>query len=55
MRQATVTFLVLLALAVLPTPLAAQSAAACDRTCLAGVMTAYLNSLVAHDRSPLRR
>lgn len=32
-------------------PLAAQSARDCDRTCLAGVMTAYLDSLVAHDAS----
>ena len=32
-------------------PLAAQSAASCDRVCLAGVMTAYLDSLVAHDAS----
>src|SRR5262245_35595572 len=30
-------------------PLVAQSAADCDRACLAGVMTAYLDSLVAHD------
>jgi hypothetical protein len=49
MRQVTVTFLVLVATAVLPVRLAAQSAAACDRACLAGVMTAYLASLVAHD------
>ena len=36
-------------------PLSAQSAADCDRTCLAGVMTAYLDSLVAHDarKAPL--
>jgi hypothetical protein len=36
-------------------PLAAQSAADCDRPCLAGVMTAYLDSLVAHDpnKAPL--
>ena len=36
-------------------PLAAQSAADCDRACLAGVMTAYLDSLVAHDarKAPL--
>ncbi|HEY3516518.1 MAG TPA: hypothetical protein VGL98_05675 [Gammaproteobacteria bacterium] len=36
-------------------PLAAQSAANCDRACLAGVMTAYLDSLVAHDarKAPL--
>jgi len=32
-------------------PLAAQSGAGCDRACLAGVMTAYLDSLVAHDAS----
>ncbi len=31
--------------------LASQSAASCDRACLAGVMTAYLDSLVAHDPS----
>ena len=30
-------------------PLAAQSATDCDRACLTGVMTAYLDSLVAHD------
>jgi hypothetical protein len=29
----------------------AQSAASCDRGCLAGVLTAYLDSLVAHDAS----
>jgi hypothetical protein len=36
-------------------PLAAQSAGDCDRACLAGVMTAYLDSLVAHDpkKAPL--
>jgi hypothetical protein len=36
-------------------PLAAQSAADCNRACLAGVMTAYLDSLVAHDarKAPL--
>jgi hypothetical protein len=36
-------------------PLAPQSAAAWDRACLAGVMTAYLDSLVAHDpkKAPL--
>jgi hypothetical protein len=32
-------------------PLAAQRAADCDRACLAGVMTAYLDSLVARDAS----
>src|SRR5262245_35348844 len=32
-------------------PLVAQNAAGCDRACLAGVMTAYLDSLVAHDAS----
>ena len=32
-------------------PLAAQSATDCDRTCLTAVMTAYLDSLVAHDAS----
>lgn len=33
----------------------AQSTAACDRACLAGLMTSYLDSLVAHDpkRAPL--
>ena len=30
-------------------PTLAQDAAACDRPCLAGVMTAYLGSLVTHD------
>jgi len=41
--------------AVASLPLAAQSAADCDRACLAGVMTAYLDSLVAHDarKAPL--
>ena len=36
-------------------PLAAQSKTDCDRACLAGVMTAYLDSLVAHDpkKAPL--
>jgi len=37
--------------AVTSLPLAAQSAPSCDRACLAGVMTAYLDSLVAHDPS----
>ena len=32
-------------------PLAAEGATDCDRACLAGVMTAYLDSLVAHDPS----
>ena len=38
-----------------PHPVAAQAAAACDRACLAGVLTAYLDSLVARDasRAPL--
>jgi hypothetical protein len=42
-------------LAVVSLPLAAQSATSCDRACLAGVMTAYLDSLVAHDpgKAPL--
>ena len=39
--------LLLAAVAASPLPLAAQGA--CDRNCLAGVMTAYLDSLVAHD------
>ncbi|HSC15885.1 MAG TPA: hypothetical protein VLI71_12245, partial [Gammaproteobacteria bacterium] len=36
-------------------PLAAQPATGCDRGCLAGVVTAYLESLVAHDarKAPL--
>lgn len=36
-------------------PLAAQTATACDRGCLEGVMSAYLDSLVAHDarKAPL--
>ena len=36
-------------------PLAAQPATGCDRGCLAGVVTAYLDSLVAHDarKAPL--
>ena len=37
--------------AVASVPLAAQNATSCDRACLAGVMTAYLDSLVAHDAS----
>lgn len=37
--------------AVASVPLAAQSGTSCDRACLAGVMTAYLDSLVAHDPS----
>jgi hypothetical protein len=37
------------AVAALPAAVFAQTAAACDRACLAGVMTAYLESLVAHD------
>ncbi len=32
-------------------PIAAQSSSECDRACLADVMTAYLESLVAHDAS----
>ena len=39
----------LVLLVVAAQPLAAQSATDCDRACLAGVMTAYLGSLVAHD------
>ena len=39
----------LLAAAAAPLALAAQGAPACDRTCLAEVMTRYLDSLVAHD------
>lgn len=44
------TVLVLFAIVAvsLPAPLVAQSAA-CDRTCLADVMSRYLESLVAHD------
>lgn len=39
----------------IPARLDAQSAAACDRDCLQGVMTSYLDSLVAHDpkKAPL--
>jgi len=50
MRIVTTVFAAsLLAAAALgPEPLVAQSAA-CDRACLADVMTAYLGSLVAHD------
>lgn len=53
MRNAYVCLAVLLAVSA--RPLAAQSAADCDRACLAGVMTAYLDSLVAHDakKAPL--
>jgi hypothetical protein len=52
MRNASV---VLAALLVMASPLAAQDASTCDRVCLAGVMTAYLDSLVAHDanKAPL--
>jgi hypothetical protein len=32
-------------------PLSAQGTSGCDRACLGGVMTAYLDSLVAHDAS----
>jgi hypothetical protein len=49
MRTMTACAASILAAAAAPLPLAAQSAAACDRACLAGVMTAYLESLVAHD------
>ncbi len=35
----------------IPARLDAQSTSACDRACLAGVMTRYLDSLVAHDPS----
>ena len=49
MRTIVVIAVSVLAAAAAPTPIAAQSAAACDRACLAGVMTAYLDSLVAHD------
>ena len=38
-------------LALAAAPLAAQSRDVCDRACLGGVMTAYLDSLVAHDAS----
>jgi len=40
---------------VICSPLAAQSATSCDRACLAGIMTAYLDSLVARDatKAPL--
>jgi hypothetical protein len=41
----------LTALAAVALPLAAQSTATCDRACLAGVMTSYLESLVARDAS----
>jgi hypothetical protein len=37
--------------AVASVPLAAQSSTSCNRACLAGVMTTYLDSLVAHDPS----
>jgi hypothetical protein len=45
----------LLAACVLASPVAAQPATECDRACLANVLTAYLDSLVAHDasRAPL--
>jgi hypothetical protein len=49
MRPMIVFAAAVLAAIAASTPLAAQSSAACDRACLAGVMTAYLESLVAHD------
>src|SRR5262245_57080087 len=53
MRNAYVCFAAFLGLHA--QPLAAQSTTDCDRACLAGVMTAYLDSLVAHDarKAPL--
>ena len=50
MRTAAAFAVSLLAASVIqPGTLSAQSAADCDRACLRGVMTAYLDSLVAHD------
>src|SRR5262245_13230065 len=53
MRNAFVSLAALLVVGA--QPLAAQNAADCDRACLAGVVTAYLDSLVAHDpkKAPL--
>lgn len=56
MRTAAVFAVALLAASVRgPEPASAQAAAQCDRACLEYVMTAYLDSLVAHDasRAPL--
>jgi hypothetical protein len=55
MRNVYICLAVSVAAAAWSPPLTAQSAAACDRACLAGVMTAYLDSLVAHDprKAPL--
>lgn len=56
MRTAAAFAVSLLAASVLqPKTLSAQAAADCDRACLKGVLTSYLDSLVAHDvsRAPL--
>src|SRR3954469_24381891 len=53
--RSTLIASLLAVVAAAPLSLEAQSAASCDRACLAGVMTAYLESLVAHDtnKAPL--
>jgi hypothetical protein len=45
------TILASLMAAIAGSPLAAQTATGCDRGCLGGAMSAYLDSLVAHDPS----
>ena len=52
MRSALIASL-LAVVAAAPLSLEAQSAASCDRACLAGVMTAYLDSLVANRMNTL--
>jgi hypothetical protein len=51
MRIVTAVLAMSLLTIAMPSPSVAQSEAACDRACLARVMTAYLDSLVAHDAS----
>ena len=55
MRTAAFAVSLLAASALGPTTVASQAATECDRACLEGVLTAYLDSLVAHDarRAPL--
>src|SRR5688572_8986447 len=45
------TILASLMTAIAASPLAAQTATGCDRACLGGAMSAYLDSLVSHDPS----
>jgi len=55
MRSAVLAVSLLAAALTGPRNVSAQAATNCDRACLEGVMTAYLDSLVAHDssRAPL--